>query len=314
MKAIVLTEAGSADNLILQGVDKPQPKEGEVLIKVKAISINPVDVKTRKGGALLEGLQKDPPVILGWDIAGDVSAVGTGVTKFKVSDKVFGMINFPGQGRAYAEYATAPETHLAHMPEGLGYEEAAATTLAALTAWEVLTHQAGLQAGQRLLVHAAAGGVGHFAVQIAKHFGAFVIGTASAANADFLKGLGVDQVIDYTSEDFSQTVKDVDVVLDPIGGETTLKSLNVLKRGGKLFSIVGGVKESVLSLSKEKAATVKNYLVHSSGEDMEQLAALLKTGKLKPFISQRYTLEQIPEAHRQIETGRTRGKIVVNLG
>ena len=314
MKAIVLTEAGSPDNLKLQNVDKPQPKEDEVLINVKAISINPVDVKTRKGGALLEGLQKDPPVILGWDVAGDVTAVGSGVKKFKEGDRVFGMINFPGAGRAYAEYATAPEAHLAHIPENVHYEEAAATTLAALTAWQVLVHQAKIVAGKRVLVHAAAGGVGHFAVQIAKHFGAWVAGTASAANHAFLKSLGVDQPIDYTREDFSQTLKDIDVVLDPIGGETTVKSLQAMRRGGTLVSIVGGVKEAVLSLSKEKAATVKNYLVHSSGEDMEQLAALLKDGKLKPAVSQRYAFEQMPEAHRQIEAGKTKGKIVVNVG
>lgn len=314
MKAIILTEAGSPDNLKLQNLDTPQPKEDEVLINIKVISINPVDIKTRKGGALLAGLQQDPPVILGWDVAGDVTAVGSGVTKFKKGDKVFGMINFPGRGKAYAEYATAPEAHLAHIPDNSNYEEAAATTLASLTAWQVLVHQAEIQAGQRVLVHAAAGGVGHFAVQMAKHFDAYVIGTASAANADFLKTLGVDQTIDYTSQDFSQSVKDVDIVLDPIGGETTLKSLQVLTTGGKLFSIVGGVKEDVLSLSKEKEATVKNYLVHSSGEDMEQLAVLLKDGRLKPTISERYALEQIPEAHRQIETGKTRGKIVVNVG
>jgi NADPH:quinone reductase-like Zn-dependent oxidoreductase len=314
MKAVVLTEAGSPDNLVLQEVDKPRPKEDEVLVKIKVISINPVDIKTRKGGALLEGLQKNPPVILGWDVAGDVTAVGAGVTKFKAGDKVFGMINFPGQGKAYAEFATAPEAHLAHMPEGIGYEEAAATTLAALTAWQVLVHQAEIRAGQRVLVHAAAGGVGHFAVQIAKDFEAFVIGTASAANADFLKSIGVDQTIDYTREDFSKTLKDVDIVLDPIGGDTTLRSLQAMKPGGTLVSIVGGVKEEAHSIAGENNITAKNYLVHSSGEDLEQLAVLLKDRKLKPFVSQRYTLEQMPEAHRQIETGKTKGKIVVNVG
>ncbi|GAA4737249.1 NADP-dependent oxidoreductase [Flavisolibacter ginsenosidimutans] len=314
MKAIILTEAGSPDNLKLQQVDTPQPKEDEVLIKIKTISINPVDVKTRKGGGLLEGLQKNPLVILGWDVAGDVVAVGASVTKFKESDKVFGMINFPGKGKTYAEYATAPEAHLAHIPDGINYEEAAAATLAALTAWQVLVHQAEIRAGQRVLIHAAAGGVGHFAVQIAKHFDAFVIGTASAANSDFLKSLGVDQTVDYTREDFSQTLKDIDIVLDPIGGATTIKSLRVLKPGGTLVSIVGGVKEEAQSIAGDSNFTAKNYLVHSSGRDMEQLAILLKEGKLKPFISSRYTLEQMPEAHRKIETGKTRGKIVVNVG
>jgi NADPH:quinone reductase-like Zn-dependent oxidoreductase len=313
MKAIVLTEAGAPENLVLQEVEKPGPKEDEVLVKIKAVSINPVDAKTRKGGGLLAGLQQAPPVILGWDIAGDVVAVGAGVKAFKEGDPVFGMINFPGNGKAYAEYATAPAAHLAHIPANIGYEEAAATTLAALTAWQVLVHQAGIKAGQRVLVHAAAGGVGHFAVQIAKHFDAFVIGTASAANNDFLQDLGVDQLIDYTQEDFSQKLKDVDIVLDPIGGETTVKSLAVLKKDGILISIVGGAKPEVESLAKDSDVVAKNCLVHSSGEDMKQLAILLEEGKLKPTVSGRYSFNQMAEAHRQIETGKTRGKIVVNI-
>lgn len=313
MKAIVLTEAGGPENLVLQEVDKPGPKEGEVLIRIKAISVNPVDVKTRKGGSLYASLKEDAPAILGWDLAGDVVDAGTGVTAFKNGDAVFGMINFPGRGKAYAEYATAPASELANIPEGIGYEEAAATTLAALTAWQVLVHQANLQPGQRVLIHAAAGGVGHFAVQIAKHFDAVAIGTASAANADFLKSLGVDQVIDYAAGDFSKAVNDVDIVFDTVGGDAALKSIDVLKDGGTLVSIVSGVKESVQSLAHDRNITARNYLVHSSGNDMKALATLLQNGDLKPTISQRYAFEKIADAHRQIETGKTRGKIVVSV-
>lgn len=313
MKAVVLTEAGAPENLVRQEVDKPKPKDDEVLIRIKAVSVNPVDVKTRKGGSLYASLKEDPPVILGWDVAGDVESAGKDVTGLKQGDAVFGMINFPGRGKAYAEYATAPASHVAKMPEGISYEEAAATTLAAITAWQVLVHLAAVQPGNRVLVHAAAGGVGHFAVQIAKHFDAFVIGTASAANADFLKSLGVDRVIDYTAEDFTEAVKDCDVAFDTVGGDTALKSLAVLKDGGTLVSIVGGVKEAVQSLAHDRNINAKNYLVHSSGGDMKSLAALLQSGDIKPTVSHRYTLEQMPEAHRQIETGKTRGKIVVNV-
>ena len=313
MKAIILTEAGGVENLSFRDIETPQPKEGEVLVKVHAISINPVDMKTRKGGALYASMKESGPVILGWDISGTVEAVGANVQAFKEGDEVFGMVNFPGHGRAYAEYVAAPAAHLAQKPAAISHEEAAAATLAALTAWQVLVQQAGLQRGQKVLIHAAAGGVGHFAVQMAKHLGATVCGTASAANKVFVENLGVDRFIDYTAEDFTKAVKDVDVVLDPIGGETTLRSLQVLKKGGTLVSIVGGAKEPVQQLAAEKGVTAKNYLVHSSGEDMAVIAKLLQEGTLKPFISHRYSFAELAAAHQQIETGKTRGKLVVNI-
>ncbi|WP_121357353.1 NADP-dependent oxidoreductase [Flavisolibacter nicotianae] len=314
MKAIVLTEAGGPENLQMQELPTPQPKEGEVLVKVHAFSINPVDIKTRKGGGLLAGMKESAPVILGWDISGVVEAVGANVHGFREGDAVFGMVNFPGNGKAYAEYVAAPAAHLALKPAAISHEEAAATTLAALTAWQVLTQQAGLQKGQRVLIHAAAGGVGHFAVQMAKYLGASVTGTASAENKDFLLALGVDQFIDYTKEEVANAVNDADVVLDPLGGETTVKSLQTLKPGGTLVSIVGGAKEPVQQQAKEKGVTAKNYLVHSRGEDMARMATLLEDGFLKPTVSHIYTFAQIAEAHRQIETGKTRGKIVVQIG
>lgn len=313
MKAVILTEAGGTENFSIEEIPIPEIQPKEVLVKVHAIAINPVDMKTRKGGALLGKLQEQKPVILGWDISGEVQAVGEHVSSFKAGDEVFGMVNFPGSGKAYAEYVSAPEEHLALKPKNISHEEAAATTLAALTAWQVLVHEAKLSQGQQVLIHAAAGGVGHFAVQIAKHLGAKVIGTASASNKDFLTEIGVDVPIDYKSSNFEDQIEQVDVVLDPIGGETTERSLQVIKEGGILISIVGGVKDDLNAFIGEKGISAKNYLVHSSGSDMKQLAELLEGGIIKPHISHSLPFEEIAEAHRQIETGRTRGKIVLTL-
>lgn len=313
MKAIVLKEAGGVENLITQELDTPAIQKNEVLVKTKALSINPVDIKTRNGKALYASIKSEPPIILGWDISGEVVGVGEEVVKFKTGDEVFGMVNFPGHGRAYAEYVAAPEAHLAIKPTEISHQEAAAATLAALTAWQVLVQQAKIQSGQRVFIHAAAGGVGHFAVQIAKHFGAYVLGTASAANASFLKDLGIDEHIDYKKENFEEMVHDLDVVLDPLGGEITLQSLNVLRNGGKLISIVGGVKEEVHALAQKRNIQASNYLVHSSGEDMKQLAKLLKDGRLKAQVSHQFSFDNIANGHLQIETGRTRGKVVINV-
>ena len=313
MKAVILTEAGGTENFSMEEIAVPEIQPKEVLVKVHAIAINPVDMKTRKGGAFLAKLQEQSPVILGWDISGEVEAVGEDVSSFKPGDEVFGMVNFPGDGRAYAEYVAAPEDHLALKPKNVSHEEAAATTLAALTAWQVLVHEAKLSQGQHVLIHAAAGGVGHFAVQIAKHLGATVIGTASASNKDFLIGLGVDVPVDYKASKFEDQIEQVDVILDSIGGETTERSLRAIKNGGILVSIVGGVKDHLNAIADERGITAKNYLVHSSGSDMKQLAELLEKGIIKPHISHRFSFEEIAEAHHQIETGRTRGKIVLSL-
>ena len=313
MKAIILTEQGGVENLSIREVEQPQPQPTEVVVKVHAISINPVDIKTRKGGALYASMKDDPPVILGWDISGVITAIGSDVKNFKEGDAVFGMVNFPGHGKAYAGYAAAPADHFALKPENISHAEAAATTLAALTAWQVLVYEAKVNKGQHLLMHAAAGGVGHFAVQIAKHLGLMVTGTASLANEAYLKEIGVDHFIDYTSQTFEEAAKDFDVVFDPIGGETTARSLQVLKHGGTLISIVGGVKDHLAPTIQEKGIKAKNYLVHSSGDDMKELAQLLQQGILKPYVSHQFSFEEIAKAHQQIETGKTRGKVVVNL-
>jgi NADPH:quinone reductase-like Zn-dependent oxidoreductase len=311
MKAIILTEQGGPENLVLRDIDKPTPGPGDVLVKVHAISINPVDVKTRKGGALYGSLQQQPPVILGWDISGVVVETGNEAGKFEKGEAVFGMVNFPGHGKAYAEYVAVPQDQLALKPHDLSHEDAAASTLAALTAWQVLVHEGRLQRGQHLLMHAAAGGVGHFAVQIAKYLGAKVTGTSSEANKEFLFQLGIDQHIDYNHQDLKDVVRDMDFVFDPIGGDTTARSLEVLKKSGTLFSIVGGVKEHLQETIRAKDLQARNYLVQSSGSDMAELALLLREGIIRPVISHRFNFDEMTAAHRQMETGKTRGKIVV---
>ncbi|HYE54429.1 MAG TPA: NADP-dependent oxidoreductase [Chitinophagaceae bacterium] len=313
MRAIILKEQGGPENLSITELPTPEPGPADVLVEVHAISINPVDIKTRKGGALYATLKKDEYAILGWDVSGVVKAVGAEVKQFKEGDAVFGMVNFPGHGKAYAEYVVAPAAHLALKPDNCTHAEAAAATLAALTAWQVLVHQAGIQPGQHLLMHAAAGGVGHYAVQIAKHLGATVTGTASAANAGFLQELGVDHVIDYTTVNFEEQVSDVDMVFDPIGGETTRRSIQVLRPGGTLVSIVGGVKDNLSPLFQQKSIKAKNYLVQSSGSDMQQLAELIQQGILRSTISHQFSFDEMDKAHQQIETGKTRGKVVVNV-
>ncbi|GAB3536417.1 NADP-dependent oxidoreductase [Pontibacter brevis] len=311
MRAIVLPEPGGVDKFQIKEIEKSVPQKNEVLVKVKAISINPVDTKTRDGKAFYNQLKESDDVIVGWDISGVVEAVGEEVEYFKAGDEVFGMVNFPGNGKAYAEYVAAPEAHLAHKPANISHEEAAAATLAALTAWQVLVNEADVQPGQRVLIHAAAGGVGHFAVQIAKFFKAYVIGTASAGNHDFLKSIGVDEAIDYKTENVEDVVKDVDIVLDSLGEENTRRSLKTMKDGGRIISILGGAKEGVQEEASKRNIEAKSYLVHSSGEDMAKLADLLEQGHLKAHVAYTFAFEDMAKAHEQVETRKTNGKVVV---
>jgi NADPH:quinone reductase-like Zn-dependent oxidoreductase len=309
MKAIILKDFGGIDQLQPAELPIPVISEGEVLVAVKAISINPVDVKTREGKGVAGRYKGTDPMILGWDVAGVVQESNS--PAFEVGDEVFGMVNFPGQGKVYAEYVAAPADQLAIKPAGVSFEEAAATTLVALTAWQAFADHSRLRAGQRILIHAAAGGVGHFAVQIAKHAGAYVIGTASAANREFVLGLGADVVIDYTEAPFEDVVKDVDMVLDTIGGDNIERSLKVMKKGGTIISIPSGANEGVKEKAAAKGMIGVAMLVQSSGEDMEHLASLLQDGVLKPEVSKLFPLEKMGEAHEQVASHKTRGKVIV---
>lgn len=311
MKAIILQEPGPASTLTLTDIPAPTIQDGEVLVQVKAISINPVDVKSRAGKGIYGRIKDAGTLILGWDISGVVTSSRSEL--FSPGDEVFGMVNFPGHGKAYAEYVAVPASQLAQKPGNIDHDQAAATTLAALTAWQALVTNAKIKAGDRVLIHAASGGVGHFAVQLAKHLGAYVVGTSSAANRDFVLSLGADEHIDYRSQQFEEVVNNIDFVLDTIGGENIDRSLEVIKPGGSLISIPTGLSESVSE--KAKAKNINGYfiLVQSSGEDMRSIAALLEKGIIRPFVSQRFAFEQMAEAHVQLESGRTVGKVIVEL-
>lgn len=318
MKAFVLKANGGIENLVLSEVDIPEIKSDEVLIKARAISINPVDTFARQNKNTVQAILKPKSdkeiLILGWDVSGTIVEVGAGVKDFEIGNDVFGMVNFSGHGKAYAEYVAAPANQIAIKPENISHEEAAGATLTALTAWQALVNNAKVRKGDKVLIHAAAGGVGHYAVQIAKHFGAYVIGTASAINCDFVKQLGADEFIDYTTEKFEERIKDADIVLESQpGNDHLLRSFKAAKKGGRIISIKSSPEGETLDLIKEKQLFFQRILVRSNGEDMKEIAKLLNEKRVQSHISQKYEFMDLPKAHQQIETGKTRGKIVVVL-
>ncbi len=304
MKAITIHQYGEPEVFTLENLPTPEPSSGEVLIKVHAVSINPVDYKWRKNGPF-----KSFPVVLGWDISGVIESLGADVTGFKVGDAVFGMVRFPQEGRAYAEYVTTPITDIALKPVSQSHAEAAAMTLAPLTAHQVF-ETINLEPDQTVLIHAAAGGVGHYAVQLAKARGAKVIATASGKNREFVLGLGADEFVDYTARPFEEQVSNIDAVFDCVGGETLPRSFGVVKPGGWLVSIVGQPSEE---LAKQHGIRIARVLVHPSRADLEHLAALVAAGQLKSHVGQTFPLERVADAHRAQETGRTVGKIVLSV-
>jgi NADPH:quinone reductase-like Zn-dependent oxidoreductase len=307
MHAVRLYHYGAADDLTYEETEQPEQQTGEVLIRVQAAGVNPADWKTRIGYGEPEGDLK-APIILGWDVAGVVEELGSGVSQFAPGDEVYGMVRFPEFGNAYAEYVAAPVTDLAKKPAILSFAEAAAAPLALLTAWQALFEAADLRSGQTILIHGAAGGVGHFAVQLAKWKGARVIGTASARNADFLRSLGADQVIDYTRERFEEVAQNMDAVLDTQGDETQERSYAVLKPGGILVAITQMPDESLAQAHHVKAAGV---LVRPSGAQLAQAADLFETGKLHVEVTHTLPLAEAANAHRLSEEGHTRGKIAL---
>ncbi|MFF4322475.1 NADP-dependent oxidoreductase [Streptomyces sp. NPDC001568] len=306
MRAMVVNEWGGPENLVEREVERPEPGLGEILVRVHAAGVNPVDWKTRASGALIAWGETP---ILGWDVSGTVEAVGPGVTLHRAGDEVFGMPLFPRQAGGYAEYVVAPARHFARKPASLDHVQAAALPLAALTAWQALVDTAGVTAGQRVLVHAAAGGVGHLAVQIAKARGAYVIGTASAAKHELLRGLGADELVDYREQDFTEVVSEVDVVIDALGDGTAERSLKVLKAGGHLISLPGP--DSVPA--DAGAARAVWLLVEPDLGGLEGIAALADQGLLKPVVDTVLPLEQAAKAHEIGELGRTTGKIVLTV-
>ncbi len=313
MKAIVLAGFGGVENLVIKDIPEPQTSDNEVLVKVRAIGINPVDIKTRKGRGRAGSLKDTNPIILGWDISGVVVRSGSKVSALRKGDEVFGMVNFPGHGKAYAEFVAAPESDLALKPASISHEEAAGACLAALTAWQILKEKAGIIPDDKVLIHAAAGGVGHYAVQMAKYLGAEVAGTASEANREFVLALGASKFIDYEKRKFEDVLHDIDFVLDTIGGAYIDRSLKVLRKGGTIICIPSGNAEGLEEKAAALGMTGSRFLVQSDGKNMNEIAGMLEKGILKSYISKTFPFDQVREAHLQIESGKTKGKIVLSL-
>ncbi|MFI9272253.1 NADP-dependent oxidoreductase [Kitasatospora sp. NPDC052896] len=313
MRAVVQDTFGGPEVLRVAEVPRPQPLPTEVLVRVHAAGINPVDWKTR-GGTGMAGLLGEPPFTLGWDVSGVVEEVGFGVTTLEVGDEVYGMPWFPRVANAYAEYVTAPARQFARKPATLDHVHAAAVPLAALTAWQAVVDTAHVQAGQRVLITAAAGGVGHFAVQFARHLGAHVIATASAARHPWLKELGANRSIDYTTTRFEDAAADIDIVIDLVGDAhdlTSTRSLKVLRPGGLLVAIPQGVSPELAQAADAAGVRVTAFLVEPDGAALTAIAGLIDAGEVAVEVEQTFPLEQAGAAHARGEAGRTRGKLVL---
>jgi NADPH:quinone reductase-like Zn-dependent oxidoreductase len=300
MKAVVVHETGGPELLRIEETDRPEPGEGEVLIRVRAASVNPVDWKQRRGLA-----EKQFPAVLGMDISGTVEA--SRADGFAEGDEVFGMAGSGG----YAELATASAAVIAKKPDGITHEQAAAIPVAGLTAWQALFDRGGLERGQRTLIAGAAGGVGHFAVQLAAHAGAQTIGTGSTRNRDFVLGLGAEQYVDYTQEDVAEAVSDVDVAVDTVGGETTQSLVPVLRAGGILVTIAAA---PPVDAAAERGARADLLIMSPTSEQLTQVAGLVASGAVRIELSEVLPLTEVQRAHELSESGHTRGKIVLTVG
>jgi NADPH:quinone reductase-like Zn-dependent oxidoreductase len=308
MKAIVVHEYGGLEVLKYDDAPRPEPKENEVLIRVKAASVNPVDVAIRKG-YLKEFTGNKFPLILGMDASGVVEKVGANVPKFKVGDPVIAFFTLAGQG-GYAQFVVATENEIAPKPSAITFEQAAAVPAAGSTAWTALVETGNLKARQTVLIHGGSGGVGHFAIQIAKARGAKVIATASSANQDFLKQLGADVAVDYTKQKFEDVAKDVDLVLDSVGDDTLKRSYGVVRKGGMIVSIVDDVDRNELAAHGIRGAAIRT---EPNEKTLEELARLIDAKKVAPVVSQVLPLSEVGKAHQQIATRHTRGKIVLKV-
>jgi NADPH:quinone reductase-like Zn-dependent oxidoreductase len=298
---------GGPEVLDVVEAEKPVPGEGHVLVRVHAAGVNPADWKIRNG--LVTG---ELPLTVGLDLSGVVESVGTGVTGFRPGDEVYG-VTFPPNG-SYAEYVAVSEDFVALKPESVDHVHAAALPIAALTAWQPLTRLFPVGPGHRVLIHAAAGGVGHLAVQIAKARGAYVIGTARAAKHDFLRELGADELIDYTTSDFAKS-RDLDFVLDPISGEYGPRSLDTLKPDGSLVDIVGHGPDrtEVRRKADELGLRFTEFYVTASGADLAEIAKSVDAGSLRVSVADVLPLEEAAKAHELSESGRVRGKLVLTI-
>ncbi|MCG6201513.1 NADP-dependent oxidoreductase [Psychromonas antarctica] len=308
MRAVRIHQYGGTETLQLDQVDTPVINADDILIKVKSAAINPVDWKIREG-YLKDFIPYKLPVTLGWDVAGVVSEVGASVTDFKVGDEVFSRPDISRDG-SYADYIAVKADQAVLKSTKLDFAQAAALPLAGITAWQCLVDVGQLQAGQRVLIHAGAGGVGHLAIQIAKAKGAAVIATASAANQALLTQFGADQAVDYNQGTLLEQIAPVDLILDTLGGDVQEQSWALLKTGGMLVSVVAPPSEE---RAKENNVKVAFVFIEPSSPILRELNALVESNQLIPFIEHRFPLEQIAQAHLQSQSGRTRGKIVIDV-
>ncbi|HTC53779.1 MAG TPA: NADP-dependent oxidoreductase [Steroidobacteraceae bacterium] len=307
MKAVRIPQFGGPEVLRLESVPIPTPAAGELLIKVAAAGVNPVDYKIRSGK--YPAVKQDKlPFALGRDIAGTVVECGPATSRFAKGDSVFAM---PGMGRGgYAEYAVVKVSEAAPKPETLDVMQAGAVPLAALTAWQGLFKHGKLEAGQRVLIHGGSGGVGHFAIQFAKAKDAHVITTVSAANIDFVRRLGADEVIDYQAQRFEDVVDEVDVVFDLVGGDIQQRSWQVLKKGGVLVSTLN---EPSQDQAAARGARGLRYTVTESGADLAEIGVLIDAGRVKPVITRTYQLKDAAAAERFLEQEHPAGKVVLSV-
>src|SRR5437588_4582890 len=308
MKAVVIHEYGGPEVLIYEDVPQPEPKQDQLRIHVIAAGVNPVDGMIRSGMFDKEG-RRAFPVILGGDISGVVEKVGSNITKFKFGDPVFAYVSLDNSG-GYAQYAVVTEREAAPKPKSLTYVEAAAVPIVALTAWQALIDTAKLKAGQTVLIHGGSGGVGSFAIQIAKAHGAKVIATASTANQELLKQLGADVAIDYTKQNFENIAKDVDVVLDSIGKDTLARSYEVMKKGGIIVSLVARPDPAELAKHGIRGEAIS---VDPNSDELSEIGELIDEKKINVIDPQTFPLSEARKAQEQVATGHTRGKIVLKV-
>ncbi|MET0930750.1 MAG: NADP-dependent oxidoreductase [Aeromicrobium sp.] len=306
MRIITQSTLGGTDVLELVEVPAPEPAADEVLVSVAAIGVNPLDVAVREGWYPMIG---EPPFSLGWDVAGTVAAVGADVTDFAVGDRVFGMPRLPGAGNTYADQVVVPAIELLATPDSLDDERAAALSLVALTAHRALIEIADVQPGQRVLVQAAGGGVGHIAVQLAKALGAEVVATASTGKVDFVRGLGADQVIDYTRQDFTTVLSGLDVVIDPFGGESVARSLAVVRDGGVVASLLD-LRDEDVAAAASRGVVLNRIRIVPSRAALQAVVDLVTGGQVSVHVSATFPLDRAGEAHDLLGTGVV-GKIVL---
>ena len=307
MKAIRLHSRGGPEALVYEEAPLPQPKAGEVLVRVHAAAVTPTELLWVPTWKTRTGADRPFPIIPGHEFSGVIAALGEGVTDWAEGDPVYGLNDWFEDG-SQAEYCVAPAAPLAPKPRSLDHVQAAVVPISALTAWQALFERAGLGAGQRVLIHGAAGGVGSFAVQLAHWCGAHVIGTASARNLDFVRELGADEVIDYRTTRFEEIVRDLDAVLDTVGGETLHRSWGVLKPGGKLVTIAAQSERT-----KDPAARDAFFIVQANRSQLTEIARLIDDGHIRPIVDEAFPLAQAGQAYQRAQAGGHRGKVVLRV-